>query len=547
MRTDRRFARARADTPVARHAHTRTRTALAFAAAAMLAGCVVGPNFHRPETAPPSDWAAASAPGASEVASRPIARAFDGRLWWSVFKDPVLDGLVDEAMRQNLDLQTAALRIEEARAQLGAAKAQGEPSVGGMGVAGRQRMSENGIASALSGGSGGASPGGGSTGGSTGSPPGGGAAAATQQAPSPYSDLYQAGFDATWELDLWGKARRGVEAARANIAAAEQARGNAQVSLTAEVARTYLALRGYQRERAIVMADIADQRRLLSLTESRSNHGFAAKADSVTQQAQLSSALAQLPPVDARIDQATNRLALLLALPPGALAQRLGGAPQAEAPFPPLPPEVPVGLPGDLLRRRPDVLQSEAQLHAATAKVGQAKAQLFPSIELGGVAGLQATHAGDLADWASRFWVGGLQVSIPIFEGGKLKAQIRTADAQMREAALGYRSTVLQAYHDANDALVAYADEQRHASALAQAVADAHRGRDLMQDRWRNGFVSLIEVITTERQLHQAQEQALQSEVAAQTDLVALFKALGGDWNGQARDDPGAPRHEAAR
>ena len=508
-----------------RPAASRTRTPAALAVAALLSACTVGPDFHRPDETPPPAWAAASAASvasaASDIASHAVPRAYDGRLWWSVFKDPILDGLVDEAMRQNLDLQTAALRIEEARAQLGSAKAAGEPSIGGNGVAGRQRMSANGIASALSGGSSAGASQGGATGGA-------GAAEAAQQAPSAYSDLFQVGFDATWELDLWGKARRGVEAARANIESAEQARGNALISLTAEVARTYLALRGYQRQRAIVAADIDDQQHLLALTESRSNNGFAAKADAVTQQAQLSNARAQLPPVDQNIDQSANRLALLLALPPGALVERLGSAPQSDAP---LPPEVPVGLPGDLLRRRPDVRKSEADLHAATAKVGQAKAQLFPSIELGGAAGLQASHAGDLTDWASRFWVGGLQVSIPIFEGGKLKAQIRTADAQMREAALGYRSTVLQAYHDANNALVAYADEQRHASALARQLADARRSRDLMRDRYRNGFVSLIEVITTQRQLHQSEQQALQSNVAASTDLVALYKALGGDWN----------------
>ncbi|MET0382570.1 MAG: efflux transporter outer membrane subunit [Burkholderiaceae bacterium] len=494
------------------------RAAFALAAAAALCGCVVGPDFQRPDAAPPPAWEAVSAPvppaaEMSGLASRPVARAFDGRRWWSVFADPALDRLVDEAVRQNLDLQTAALRIEEARAQLVAAKSEGEPALSGDAVAGRQRMSENGIAGAL--GAGGAQP-----------------------APSPYGDLYQIGFDATWELDLWGKARRVVEAERAGVESAEQARGDAQISLTAEVARTYLALRGYQRQRAIAAADVDDQRRLLRLTQSRSANGFAAEADAVAQQAQLSSALAQLPPIDRSITQAANRLALLLALPPGALNDRLGPEPAAAAA--PLPPEVPVGLPGDLLRRRPDVMKSEAELRAATAKVGQAKAQLFPSIELGGFGGLQATHANDLGDWASRFWIGGLQVSIPIFEGGKLKAQIRTADAQMREAALGYRSTVLQAVHDANGAIDAYAQEQRHASALARQADDARRSRDLMRERWRSGFASLVDVLGVERQLRQTDRQALQSAVAAQTDLVALYKALGGDWGAP---DPGTAAH----
>jgi outer membrane protein, multidrug efflux system len=487
----------------------------ALALAALLGGCVMGPNFQRPETTPPPSWrGAASVP--ADLPSKPVARAFDGRRWWAVFKDPVLDGLVDEAVRQNLDLQTAALRIEEARAQRGAAAAQGLPSVSGSGIGGRQRASKNGFASALGGR---ASQQGGTAGGQAAPPP------------SPYSDLFDIGFDATWELDLWGKARRGVEAADANIVAAEQARGNAMISLTAEVARTYLALRGAQRRHAIVQADIDDEQQLLALINSRSKNGFASQADAVQQQASLSASQAQLPPIEQDIDQAMNRLAMLLALPPGALAERLGPLPPTQAV---LPPEVPVGLPGDLLRRRPDILKSEADLHAATAKVGQAKAQLFPSITLGGSAGLQSIHADSLTDWASRFWVGGAQVSIPIFEGGKLKAQIRTADAQMKEAALAWRSTVLAAYHDANNALVAYADEQRHAAALARQLADARRADALMRSRHRSGFVSMIEVLDAQRSVHQAEQQALQSNVAASTDLVALYKALGGDWSEDA-------------
>lgn len=514
--------------------------ALALACAALVGACTMGPNFTRPETTSPAAFPAAAA-SSPDVGSKTVARAYDGRQWWSVFRDPVLDRLVDEAQRQNLDLQTAALRIEEARAQRGSAAAQGRPSVSGMGLGGRQRSSENGLFSSLSGGASqqGAAAGSGS-GSSSGSSSGSGDSGAAAAAPSPYSDLFQVGFDATWELDLWGKARRGVEAADANIVSAEQARGNARISLTAEVARTYLALRGAQRQRAIVMADIADQRQLLELTDSRSRHGFSAKADSVNQQAQLSASEAQLPPIDQNIAQAMNRLALLLALPPGALADRLGPVPQNDVA---LPPEVPVGLPGDLLRRRPDVLQSEADLHAATAKVGQAKAQLFPSITLGGVGGLQSIHADSLTDWASRFWIGGAQVSIPIFEGGKLKAQIRTADAQMKEAALAWRSTVLGAYHEADNALEAYADEQRHAAALGRQLADARRADELMRSRHRSGFVSMIEVLDAQRQVHQAEQQALQSNVNASTDLVALYKALGGDWTEDAaREDNVAAR-----
>jgi len=484
--------------------------------AALLAGCkAVGPDYRRPEVVVPPAWPSAASAAAPDIGSRPVERAYDGRGWWRVFADPVLDALVDDAMRQNLDLQATALRIEQARARRGAALAQGRPSASGSAVAGRQRSSENGPLAALAGGAAAAAP--------AGTPP--------PPAPSPYSDLYDVGFDATWELDLWGKARRGVEAATAQLEAAEQARGEAAISLAAEVVRDYLQLRGAQRALALLRADVDDQRRLLALVASRSRSGFAAQADAVQQQAELARAQAALPPLEQQAALARSQLALLLALPPGGLAARLGDAP---GPEPALPPEVPVGLPGELLERRPDVLDREARLRAATAAIGQAKAQLFPSITLGAFGGLQATHADQLTDWASRFWIGGLQVSIPIFEGGKLAAQVRVADAQAREAALAWRGAVLAAYHDADDALANYVDEQRHAGALGRELADARRARALMEARWRAGFVSRIELIEADRQARGVELESLRSRVAASTDLVALYKALGGDWTGAA-------------
>ena len=251
------------------------------------------------------------------------------------------------------------------------------------------------------------------------------------------------------------------------------------------------------------------------------------QSDVVSQATQLAAARAQVPPLEQSIAQAANGLALLLAQPPGALRERLGdSAANAMA----LPPEVPIGLPGDLLRRRPDVLRSEAELHAATARIGAAKAQLFPSVELGAVAGLQSTSTGSLLNWASRFFAGGAQVSVPLFQGGRLTAQVRVADVQMQEAALDFRKTVLSAYREADDALIGYAQEQRHASALAEQLNQARRSRDLAQARYRNGLAPLIDVLQSQHAAHQAELSSLQSTVTASTDLVALFKALGGDW-----------------
>ena len=498
----------------------RHRAAATLLVAVLAAGCTVGPDFRRPEPEAPTDWAAARAlidAGAVDLASRPVARAFDGHRWWSVFGDAQLDALVDEAVRQNLDLQTAAARIAEARARRELAAGSELPTVGLTGLAGRERMSENGIASTLGGGSSGSS---------------GSTSSSTSSSPSLSSNLFQAGFDALWEIDLWGKTRRDVEAAGAGIDSAERARGDAQVSLTAEVARNYLMLRGTQRQRAIVEADIAAQTRLLALIDSQATNGLAARADVQRQAAQLAQVRAQLPPLAQTLEQALNRLALLLALPPGELRQRLGSPDGSVAP---LPPEVPIGLPGELLRRRPDVLRSEAELHAATARVGVAQAQLYPSVELGAVAGFQTTAARQLSDWGSRFFAAGAQVSMPLFQGGRLKAQVRVADAQLQEALLGYRTTVLNAFHDADDALVAYAEEQRHAAALAEQTTALERSRTLVADRYRNGLAPFNDVLLTESQLRQAQLAALQSNVTASTDLVALYKALGGDWTDPAR------------
>lgn len=502
----------------------RRRTLIGTAVTAWLfAGCSVGPEYRRPEVATPQAWS----PGGErafepELASRAVARPFDGRRWWSVFNDPVLDRLVQAAMAQNLDLQTAALRIATARAQRDSATGDRWPDVEATGVAGRARVSQNGVTQNL-GGSGASGPtGGAANGGATG---GSGA-----QTPTAFN-LFQAGFDATWELDLFGGVRRNIEAAEADLRSAEEARRDSLVSLTAEIARNWLTLRGAQRQREIALADIETQNRLGRLVESRNRVGFTGSADVVAQRSQIASARGQLPPIEQSIAQSGNRLALLLALPPGGVAQIVG-----DSSFPPpLPPEVPVGLPGELLRRRPDIRQSEADLAAATARVGVATAALFPSVRLGLSGGLQASRASDLFDWSSRFLLGGTQLSIPIFEGGRLRAQVRVADLQAQQAVLSYRQTVLSAFHDVDNALVAYAAEQRRAAFQLRQVEAAQRSRALAAERYRTGLAAFIEVLDAERQAHQAELALADSTVNASTDLVALFKALGGGWSD---DDP---------
>jgi len=486
---------------------------LGLACLCLLAGCAVGPDYHRPQSAAPRAWPALSGAarpaGTASAVSTVTQQPFDGHRWWGVFHDAVLDGLIDDAARQNLNLQIAASRIAQARAQQAAAASALLPSAslnaGGL----RSRFSENGLG-ASSGGSGGS----------------GGGAAGQQQESGP-SNTFQYGFDAMWELDLWGKTRRSIEAADANTEAAIEDRHDALVSLTAEIARAYFALRGAQAELRITREDLDTQRHILALTRSRSKVGFASEADVLQVQSRIAASEATVPQLEESVEQGYNRLALLLSLPPGALRARL----QQPTPLPALPPQVPAGLPGALLRRRPDIRRSEAQLHAATAQVGVAVAQLFPSVRLGVTGGMQASHLSDLHDWASRFFLLGSMISVPVFEGGQLKANIRIAKAKNEQALLQYRQAVLSAYHDVDDAMIAYAKEQQRAASLRQQVDYARTALHLRQAQYAQGLAAFLDVLQAQQDLQQAQLQLAQSTVTTTTDLVALFKALGGDWS----------------
>jgi outer membrane protein, multidrug efflux system len=485
------------------------RGALIALTAMLLCSCKLGPNYTRPDLQVPDQWSAESQRAFDRsLASRALPEPPSATPWWKIFGDPTLDRLMDSAVRQNLDVRQAALRIAESRAQRDVIAAALYPSLSGSGLGARTRMSENGIASALSGGT---------------------AGGAATSAPPSWFNFFQVGFDATWELDLFGRVRRGVEAADANVRSAEAARSDAIVSLTAEIARTYFTLRGAERQRNIALADVKTQERLQSLVASRNHAGFAPDSDVAAQHTQLSAARANIPQFEATIAQSHNRLALLLALPPGAVTD---GIPSAE--LPELPPEVPVGLPGDLLRRRPDIREGEANLAAATARVGVAEASLFPSVTLGATAGLQSNATSTLFDWASRFVAGGADISVPIFTGGRLSGQVRIANLQQQEAVLTYRQTVLTAFHDVDNALIAYAADEQRARDVAQQLKDAGRSRDLAESRYKSGLSAYVEVLDAERQAHQAAQDLAQVIVTASTDLVALFKALGGGWDSDA-------------
>jgi len=338
--------------------------------------------------------------------------------------------------------------------------------------------------------------------------------------------LYQGSFDASWELDLWGKVRRQMEAADAQQQAAIEQRNDALVSLEAEVARAYLQLRGSQAVLATLQQQIEVAQQTWELTQSQQQNGLAPTTDVENARAQLASLNAQLPQYQAQQLQAMNGLAVLLGKTPGALDNELMN-PKA---LPELPKMVPVGIPATLARRRPDIRQAEATLHAQTANIGVSVADLFPSLSLTGQLGVRNTDASYLDDWSSHFFSVGPSLSIPIFQGGRLVSSVKLARAQQANAALDYRQTVLTALQDVENALVSYRADQQQVIALDETTGALQRAFDLASDSYRQGISTFIDVLDAQRQLSQAKAQSTQARMQSALDLVALYKALGGGW-----------------
>ncbi|MET3217285.1 UNVERIFIED_ORG: NodT family efflux transporter outer membrane factor (OMF) lipoprotein [Burkholderia territorii] len=525
-----------------------------FAGCAIVAGCTVGPDYKPPKADVPDTWHAMRADGqaapASGVAARssPTVDADPDPRWWRAFGDPLLDQLVERAAHDNLDVQAAVLRIAQARAQVRAAAAQGLPDVRANASYQREQLGLKGIVEEqgidqrvdrL---------------GAPGSPldrfgPGTGASVqqgargALDALESPVN-LWQAGFDASWELDLFGRVRRSVEAAGAQTSAAVASRDDALLSLEAEVAQTYLQLRGAQAQRALADDLQRAQRELLDLTREQAAHGLASDLDVRSADARLAQIRAQLPQFDQQIVLLRNGLAYLVGGAPGALDDWLA-APRA---LPDVPPTVPVGLPSTLARRRPDIRRAEAELHAASADVGVAVAQFYPDISLTGQVGLRASHVRELAHWSHLFYAFGPAVSLPIFSGGALVSNLRLSQARQAEAALAYRQAVLVALRDVDNALAVYRTDQARAAALDDAVRAEQGALDLARDRYRKGLSPFLDVLDAERQWSEGRQQAEQGALQTTTDLVALYKALGGGWQaGPGTDTDAGTRTDAAR
>ncbi len=484
-----------------------------------VAGCTVGPNYEPTSVWSPAGWFASNRPAAAKVASEPVAAPVD-IAWWTAFHDPVLTGLIERAAGANLDVRSATARVAQARAQRGVNAAAEFPQINGNSSATRQRLSRNGAASIFSGGAGGGAPGTAANG--LGGAQGG---AIPTSRSIPAFDLFQGGLDASYELDLWGRVRRSIESADASLVASNEARRSALITTTAEVARTYLQLRNAQAQLAIARSNLATARESANLTDARSRGGLATDLDVANARGQQEATAATIPALEQQEAQGINAIGLLLALPPAALAAEL-----TPRPVPAVPPTVPVGLPSELARRRPDIRQAEAQLHAATADIGVAEADFYPRITLTGSVSLQTTQVKSLFNAASAAYAFGPSLSVPIFDGARIRRTVELREGQQQEAAIQYQRVVLQAFTDVDNALIAYNAEQRRRGFLLAQVAQGRRALGLAQSRYRQGVSDFLEVLTAQRTVLAAEQQAADSQAVIGENLVALYKALGGGW-----------------
>ncbi|MBI3869438.1 MAG: efflux transporter outer membrane subunit [Verrucomicrobia bacterium] len=467
--------------------------------AALLSGCAAGPDYKPPASVAPPAFHHG---GTNAPASTANAEAMDVSAWWTVFHDATLDSLILEAASTNLDLRVASARILEARALRMGSRAGWFPGVNAGGSYSRTRPSENTV---------------------------GGRNLKAFHIPLE-TDNFSAGFDMSWELDLFGGTRRAVEAATADAAASVEARREVLVSVLAEVGLSYLDLRGYQRQLQVAQGNLKAQERTLQLTRDRFKAGLTSELDTARSEAQVALTRAQIPPFEDGVERASHRLAVLLGQPPGALHSRLDPL----AAIPSAPPAIPVGLPSDLLRRRPDVRRAERELASATARVGVATSDLFPKFFLTGAAGLQSLDSSDFFNAGSRNWSLGPSLKWPIFSAGRIRQNIQAQKAREQQAALRYEQVVLRSLEEVENALVSFGKEQERFRSLNDAERATRRASALALDQHQAGLVDFLTVLEAERSLLATQDEQARSERALGQDLIRLYKALGGGW----RPDP---------
>ncbi|MEG1051970.1 MAG: efflux transporter outer membrane subunit [Janthinobacterium sp.] len=456
-----------------------------------MAGCAsVGSDFQRPHHDLGQQW--------RQVEDARFAATQDGAIeqrWWDSFGDATLSSLLQRAAGANLDVLAAASRLEQSRAARGVAGAAQGPSLGANGSYGRARNSAEGL-----------------------SDPSG-------KAGKEAYNLWQGDLVAGWELDLWGRVRRDMEAADARVEVAVESQRGVLLAVLAETARDYIELRGAQQTLAITqqLLDIAGH--TLELTRIRLREGAATQLDEAEAAAHVATIEARLPPLQQREARLGNALALLLALPPQSLQAELA----AGKDIPAVAMQVQLGVPSSLAERRPDIRRAEAQLHAATAAIGVAQGAFYPRITLSGSVGLQAMQLSDIG-WDAKRFAFGPGFSVPLFDGGRLRGKLQLREAQQQEAAIAYRQTVLAAWHEVEDALSSYQANARRQASLDAAVKQGRRALGSAELQYRRGGTDLINVLHVQNTLLNNEAALVDSRATASLSLVQVYKALGGGW-----------------
>lgn len=490
--------------------------ALSVLACLAMIGCTVGPDFEQPRTATPEVFERTQT---AQAPSKPVEATFNPD-WWTLFDDPTLNALEKRLADANLDVAAASARLRQSRAEQRVAGAAQFPTVDGAASYYRERGSENGVLSLL-----GVTPSQSQPQSASGSAPLGVSGMPGSKG-SPAYNLYQAGFDASWELDIWGRVRRGVEAAGALTDASYEDRNAVLLSARAELARDYVELRDTQALLDIAQQNLDIARDAVTLTKIRVHEGVTTDLDVANASAQMETIESLIPTLESRRDTTINAIGVLLGEQPGALRSMLIDARDV----PKLPDQVPIGFPSELAERRPDIKKAEAQLHAATASIGMAKADFYPRITLNGSAGLQSLQLSSLAEWASGQFVIGPSITFPIFEGGRLKGTLQLREAQQQEAAIAYKRTVLEAWREVDDSLLVYDAEQRRHERLVTVVSLNQRALGVAQQRYKAGALDYLDVLNVQKQLLDAQGQLEQSNATAAENLITLCKSLGGGW-----------------
>jgi NodT family efflux transporter outer membrane factor (OMF) lipoprotein len=493
--------------------------------AAGFSGCAVGPNYRPAQMDLPADFGLptaldypATAPTTRPAAGSP-ARAVQLAIWWKSLNDPVLDSLVQRAVRTNYDLRIAGERLQEARAM--------ETSLTGSGIGGVG--STPGVDVSLGAGRG---TGSNSTKGRVAPPLN--AATNTQG----YKEITQVfGFDSAWEIDFFGRYTRLIESADADTQAVAEARNDVLVSLIADVVRSYVDLRSFQFRLDVARQNVATQKQTLEFARTRLRLGLGNDLDVALGERQYSAALAKLAPLQAAISSAERRVAVLLGQMPDSLHGELG----AVSPLPSTPPQVATGMPVDLLRRRPDVRRVERTLAASTARIGVATADLFPRVIMTGGAGWQGQGLGQAPVLDKFVYSVGPSLYWPFLDFGRLDAMVQAQDYHTRGLLLMYQKTVITAVQEVDDALSNYTAEQNQLLQLGNAVEASKRAAALATSRYNNGLTDFLNVLDAQRQLYDLEDQYAVAQSSVIWQFVALYKALGGGWEGYEAPSPPPP------